>query len=135
MKTYEQMLKEAEKKISRDMSKGSRLEIPSPNVIIQGNKTFITNFIDITNSIRRDPKHLAKFLFRELAKAGHIDNNRLILQGKVMKSLVQNKIDSYMKEFVLCKECNRPDTLIVKEGRLIFLKCEACGAKQPLRRI
>lgn len=135
MKTYEQMLKEAEKKISRDASKESRLEIPSPNVIIQGNKTFITNFIDITNSIRRDPKHLAKFLFRELAKAGHIDNNRLILQGKVMKSLVQNKIDSYMKEFVLCKECNRPDTLIVKEGRLIFLKCEACGAKQPLRRI
>jgi len=135
MKTYEQMLKEAEKRISRDISKEGRLEIPPPNVIIQGNKTFITNFSDITNSIRRDPKHLAKFLFRELAKSGHVDNNRLILQGKVMKSLVQNKIDSYMKEFVLCKECNRPDTHIVKEDRLVFLKCEACGAKQPLRRI
>jgi len=135
MKTYDQMLKEAEKKISRDISKESRLEIPSPNVIIQGNKTFITNFIDIVNSIRRDPKHLAKFLFRELAKAGHIDSNRLILQGKVMKNLVQSKIDAYMKEFVLCKECNRPDTLIVKEDRLLFLKCESCGAKQPLRRI
>ena len=135
MKTYEQMLKEAEKKISRDISKESRLEIPPPNVVIQGNKTFITNFTDIANSIRRDPKHLAKFLFRELAKPGHVDNNRLILQGKVMKNLVQNKIDSYMKEFVLCKECNRPDTHIVKEDRLIFLKCEACGAKQPLRRI
>jgi len=135
MKTYEQMLKEAEKKISRDISKESRLEIPPPNVIIQGNKTFITNFTDIANSIRRDPKHLAKFLFRELAKPGYVDNNRLILQGKVMKNLVQNKIDSYMKEFVLCKECNRPDTHIVKEDRFIFLKCEACGAKQPLRRI
>ena len=135
MKTYDQMLKEAEKKISRDASKEGRLEIPPPNVVIQGNKTFITNFIDITNGIRRDPKHLAKFLFRELAKAGHIDNNRLILQGKVMKSLVQSKIDSYMKEFVLCKECNRPDTQIIKEDRLMFLKCEACGAKQPLRRI
>ncbi len=135
MKTYEQMLKEAEKKISRDTSKEKRLEIPAANVIIQGNKTFITNFIEITNSIRRDPKHIAKFLFRELAKAGHIDNNRLILQGKVMRNLVQSKIDSYMKEFVYCKECNRPDTNILKEGRLSFLKCEACGAKQPLRRI
>jgi len=135
MKTYDQMLKEAEKKISRDISKESRLEIPPPNVIIQGNKTFISNFTDIANSIRRDPKHLAKFLFRELAKPGHVDNNRLILQGKVMKSLVQNKIDAYIKEFVVCKECNRPDTNIVKEDRLIFLKCEACGAKQPLRRI
>jgi len=135
MKTYEQMLKEAEKKISRDISKESRLEIPPPNVVTQGNKTFITNFTDIANSIRRDPKHLAKFLFRELAKPGHVDSSRLILQGKVMKNLVQNKIDSYMKEFVLCKECNRPDTNIVKEDRLVFLKCEACGAKQPLRRI
>jgi len=135
MKTYEQMLKEAEKKISRDTSKESRLEIPPPNVVIQGNKTFITNFTDIASSIRRDPKHFAKFLFRELAKPGHVDNNRLILQGKVMKNLVQNKIDAYMKEFVLCKECNRPDTQIIKEDRLVFLKCEACGAKQPLRRI
>lgn len=129
------MLKEAEKKISRDMSKESRLEIPTPNVIIQGNRTFITNFTDIANSIRRDPKHLAKFLFRELAKPGHVNDNRLVLQGKAMKNLIQNKIDTYMKEFVLCKECNRPDTHIVKEDRLIFLKCEACGAKQPLRRI
>ncbi len=135
MKTYEQMLKEAEKKISKKTSKESRLEIPPPNVIIQGNKTFITNFTDITNNIRRDPKHLAKFLFRELAKPGHIDNNRLTLQGKVMKNLIQNKITSYIKEFVLCKECDRPDTHIVKEDRIVFLKCEACGAKQPLRRI
>ena len=135
MKTYEQMLKEAEKKISRDASKEDRLEIPSPNVIIQGNRTFISNFTDIANSIRRDPKHLAKFLFRELAKPGHVDSNRLVLQGKAMKNLIQSKIDAYMKEFVLCKECNRPDTNIVKEDRLIFLKCEACGAKQPLRRI
>ncbi|MEX2739343.1 MAG: translation initiation factor IF-2 subunit beta [Candidatus Wukongarchaeota archaeon] len=135
MKTYEKMLKEAEKKISRDISKEGRLEIPPPNVIIQGNRTFITNFTDITNSIRRDPKHLAKFLFRELAKPGHVVGNRLVLQGKAMKNLVQNKIDAYIKEFVLCNECNRPDTNIVKEDRLIFLKCEACGAKQPLRRI
>jgi len=135
MKNYEHMLKEAEKKISRDISKENRLEIPPANVIIQGNKTFITNFTDITNSIRRDPKHLAKFLFRELAKAGHVDNTRLILQGKIIKSLVQDKINVYIKEFVYCKECNRPDTNFIKEGRFYFLKCEACGAKHPLRRI
>jgi translation initiation factor 2 subunit 2 len=135
MKTYEQMLKEAEKKISRNISKESRLEIPSPNVVIQGNRTFITNFTDIANSIRRNPKHLAKFLFRELAKPGHENGNRLVLQGKAVKNLIQNKIDAYIKEFVICKECNRPDTHIVKEDRLTFLKCEACGAKQPLRRI
>lgn len=135
MKSYKEMLKEAEKKISKDTTKTHRLEIPSPKVIIQGNRTFITNFTDIINSIRRDPKHLAKFLFRELAKPGHVDGNRLILQGKVIRSLVEKKIEDYIKEFVYCKECNRPDTNLVKEDRIVFMKCEACGAKQVIRRI
>ena len=135
MKTYKEMLKEARKKISKDVSQVKRLEIPQPQTTIQGNRTFITNFNEITNSIRRDPKHLAKFLFRELAKPGHIDGNRLVLQGKVVRSLVENKINSYIKEFVYCKECNRPDTHFEKEDRITFLKCEACGAKHAIRRI
>ncbi len=135
MKSYKEMLKEAEKKISKDITKTHRLEIPSPQVIIQGNRTYITNFTEITNSIRRDPKHLAKFLFRELAKPGHIEGSRLILQGKVIRSLVEKKIEDYVKEFVYCGECNRPDTHIEKEDRIVFMKCEACGAKQAIRRI
>jgi translation initiation factor 2 subunit 2 len=129
------MLEEATKKIPTGATKESRLEIPAPNVTIQGNRTFITNFIDIANVIRRNPKHLAKFLFRELAKPGHLDNSRLIFQGKVTTSLTQSKIDNYIKEFVVCKECNRPDTHFEKEGRIRFIKCEACGAKYVLRRI
>jgi len=135
MKTYKEMLKEARKKISKDITQAKRLEIPSPQTNIQGNRTFITNFTEITNSIRRDPKHLSKFLFRELAKPGHIDGNRLVLQGKVIKNLIESKINSYIKEFVYCPECNRPDTHFEKEDRIIFLKCEACGAKQAIRRI
>jgi len=134
MKTYKEMLKQAEEKISKKTGE-SRLSIPDPQTNIQGTRTFITNFTEITNSIRRDPKHLSKYLFRELAKPGHVDGNRLILQGVVIKSLIKKKIDDYVKEFVYCKECNRPDTHFEKEERIIFLKCEACGAKQVLRRI
>lgn len=135
MKSYEEMLEEAQEKLPKEMRKESRLEIPSPQVIIQGNRTFIMNFKEISDSLRRDPKHLSKFLFRELAKPGHVDGNRLILQGKVIRSLVEKKIDTYVKEFVLCGECNRPDTHLEKEDRLVFLKCEACGAKQSVRKI
>lgn len=135
MKTYEQMLKEAIEKVPEDVKKERRLEIPSPQTIIEGNRTFITNFTDLANTMRRDPKHLSRFLFRELAKPGYIDGNRLILQGKVLKSLVEKKIDAYMKEFVYCGECGKPDTHLEKEGRIYFLKCEACGAKQVVRKI
>jgi len=135
MKTYKEMLEEGRKKIPSDITRGSRLEVPESQTNIQGTRTFITNFTDITNSIRREPKHLAKYLLRELAKPGHIEGNRLILQGKVMKSLIDKKIDDYIKEFVYCQECNRPDTHFEKEGRINFLKCEACGARHALRRI
>ncbi len=135
MKAYKEMLEEAKNKISANVEKVSRLEVSGPKSEIQGNRTFITNFIDITNSIRRDPKHLAKYLFRELAKPGHIDGSRLVLQGKVINSLIANKIENYIKEFVYCQECNRPDTHFEKEDRIIFLKCEACGAKHVLRHI
>ena len=135
MRSYKEMLEEARKKLPENITKVSRLEVPESKTVIQGNRTFITNFVDITNSIRRDPKHLAKYLFRELAKPGNIDGSRLILQGKVIKSLIEKKIENYIKEFVYCQECNRPDTHFEKEARLTFLKCEACGAKHVIRRI
>ncbi len=135
MKTYEEMLKEAREKLPKGITKKERLEIPRPRVNIQGNQTFITNFEEIANVIRRDPKHLSKYLFRELAKPGHISGGRLILQGKVYSNLIEKKIEAYVKEFVYCKECNRPDTHLKKEGRNVFMICEACGAKQIVRRI
>jgi translation initiation factor 2 subunit 2 len=135
MKTYEDMLKDAMEKIPDNVKKESRYEIPQPQINVQGNRTFIINFTDITNGIRRDPKHVSKYLFRELAIPGHLNGNRLILQGKVIKNLIEEKIKSYVNEFVYCKECNKPDTHFEKVGRIIFLKCEACGAKQVVRSI
>lgn len=129
------MLKEAKEKLPEDITKKKRLKIPRPKLMIQGNQTFIINFEDITNALRREPKHLAKFLFRELAKPGHLEGKRLILQGKVTKRLVEKKLKSYIREFVYCKECNRPDTKLVKESRILLMVCEACGARQPIRDI
>jgi len=135
MKSYEDMLKEAEEKLPKETKDKKRLEIPRPQVLIQGNQTFITNFEEIATIMRRDPKHFSKFLFRELAKPGHIDGKRLVLQGKVYPKLVEKKLESYIKEFLYCKECNRPDTKLVKEGRITLMVCEACGAKQSVRNI
>jgi len=134
MRTYEEMLKEAMEKIPDNVKKESRYEIPSPQTNIQGNRTFIINFSEIAESIRRDPKHLSKYLFKELATPGHMEGNRLILQRKVIKSLIEKKIEGYINEFVYCKECKKPDTHFEKSDRMTFLRCEACGAKHALRK-
>ena len=43
------------------------------------------------------------------------------------------KIELYAKTFVLCQECNKPDTELMKEGGVLVMKCTACGAKHPVK--
>lgn len=133
MKTYEDMLSEAEEKLPKEVKEVQRLEIPKPISNISGNQTYIVNFLDIANVIRRDPKHISKYLFRELASPGHIEGNRLILQGKFFNSLIEKKIEGYVREYVYCPECSKPDTSLIKQDRIMILKCEACGAKHPVK--
>jgi len=101
-------------------------------VEIHGRKTLIRNFEEIANILRRDKKHISKFLFRELAAPGYEQSGMLVLQSKIPKTVIQKKIEKYVKEYVLCKVCGQPDTKIVKERRISFIKCEACGARYPI---
>ena len=43
------------------------------------------------------------------------------------------RIEDYVDKYVICHECNRPDTRIIREGRIFLLKCAACGATAPLK--
>ena len=78
-------------------------------------------------------KNLLKFLMRELGTAGNIEGQRAILQGKFTHYLINERIEDYVDKYVICHECNRPDTRIIREGRIFLLKCAACGATAPLK--
>ncbi len=133
MKDYEKMLKEGLAKLPKHITSDVRFEIPKPQTSITGSQTFINNFIEIASIIRRDPKHLAKYLSRELAVPNNIEGNRLNLQGKVYPNLIEKKIESYLNEYVYCKECGKPDTHLEKHDRIFLLKCDACGARQAVK--
>ena len=85
--------------------------------------------------MNRDPQHLLKFLMRELGTAGNVDGSRAILQGKFTHYLINERIEDYVDKYVICHECNRPDTKIIREGRIFLLKCSACGATAPLKQL
>jgi len=87
----------------------------------------------VASSLRRNPDHLLKFLTKELAAKGIIQGDRIILNMKVSSKKINPKIEQYVEEFVLCKECKKPDTEIVKEGKFTMLQCLACGAKHPIQ--
>lgn len=130
---YAQLLKKAKEQLPEVQESKDRFEIPRVSGHVQGSKTIINNFSNIAKILRRDQDQLLKYLQRELATPAVIDGQRLILGRKISSEFINRKIEQFAKDFVLCRECNKPDTKIVKEERFLFLKCMACGAKHPIR--
>ncbi|MBN2101375.1 MAG: translation initiation factor IF-2 subunit beta [Candidatus Aenigmarchaeota archaeon] len=132
---YEKMLDRAIEKIPKVSDASERFKVPEISAFLMGTRTLINNFTEITNAVRREPEHLQKFLFKELATKGELSGPKLILQGKFTKDAISRKIELYLKEYVYCQDCGKPDTKIMKEDRFLFLKCEACGSKHVVKRL
>ena len=108
MDDYENLLNRAIDQLPPEVFETKRFEPVKAYSVIQGNRTFIQNFKDVADSLNRDPQHVLKYLINE-------------------------RIDEYIEKYVICHECNRPDTKIIREDRIFILKCAACGAKAPLK--
>jgi translation initiation factor 2 subunit 2 len=133
MENYKELLKQAYSKVKKiDVGEG-RFEIPKIKGHFEGKKTILTNFFQIASYLRRKPEHFQKFILRELATSGQREGEKLILNMKVPSEKINKKIAQYAKEFVLCRECGKPDTELIKQGRLTFVHCLACGAKHSVR--
>lgn len=130
MTEYEKLLKAAMEKLPKEKKSEKRLKIPEVLVQAEGNKTIITNFFQICSIIRREPRHVFKFLLKELAVPGEISGNRIILHRKLTERQINDKLRKYMKKYVFCPVCGKPDTRLIKENKILKIKCEACGAKQ-----
>jgi len=125
---YKTMLERAYELLPERGEEKERFSYEKPNIIYQANQIVIPNFIQFCNSIHRDPNHVSKFLFRQLACSGKIEGNRLILHTR--SKLIERKIQEYLEKYLYCRECKRPDTRLIKEDRFLILKCDACGAKR-----
>lgn len=130
---YVEMLKRARKNLPSQVFERKRFEVPRPYVSIVGSRTIIHNINEITDVINRNPSHLLKYLAKEMATSGVIEGTRAIFQGRFPENMVAHLIERYVKEYVICPICKRPDTKIVKEKRFHFLICEACGARSSIR--
>tara|TARA_Y100000034_G_C6906923_1_gene421172 strand:- start:1302 stop:1721 length:420 start_codon:yes stop_codon:yes gene_type:complete len=132
---YEDMLKEAYKKLPTISKTTSRFEIPTISGGFEGNRTTINNLNQIASKLGRDIKHLKKFLLRELATTGEDKGKKFIFIGKFNSKLINEKIQKYVKEFVVCKQCEKPDTTLKKDKGITFKQCQACGARSSVRSI
>ena len=128
------MLEDVRKNLPEAVFLKERFEIPKVLGHMQGNRTIISNFLQIASNLRRDVEHLLKYVLKELATPGEIKKSgALILGTKVPASRINEKIRQYANGFVLCFECGKPDTKIEREGDLSYMKCTACGAKNIVK--
>jgi translation initiation factor 2 subunit 2 len=109
-----------------------RLDVPDPNVRKEGNVTVFENFRDVCRELSREPDHVLKFLQDEVGTSAHIDESgRARLTGDFGARRVSDAIEAYTEQYVLCSECDLPDTNIEREQGAELLQCTACGARSP----
>jgi translation initiation factor 2 subunit 2 len=129
--SYQDLLKRGRKNLPDSVLRTERFVIPRIRGHIQGNKTVLSNFFQISDLLGRDHNHFLKYLLKELATPGEAKKPLLLLGRKVSATRINEKIQEYAEKYVLCKECRKPDTSFVRQNRVLFLKCNACGAKYP----
>ncbi len=135
MQSYEELLERALEKVPKKTDTGERFVMPKAQTQADGAKTIITNFTEVAAQLHRDGGHFLKFLLRELATSGNVENRGAVVLGRFNSSAIDKKIELYVANFVICKECGRPDTQLIKEDRMNFVKCEACGGKTYVKSI
>ena len=130
---YKTLLKRARDKLPKAISDHTRFQVPELDVLIEGKTTVVRNFSEIADAVNRDQADILAYLLKELGTAGSSDGKRVIFKGKVATDQIKDRLDNYVSTYVLCSECMRPDTKLVKDGRTLLLQCDACGAHRPVR--
>ena len=134
MEDYKKLLVKARKELPEHIFRKERFEIPKVKGHIQGNRTVISNFLQIANVLGGSPEHMLKFVLRELATPGEIKKSGSVIVGtKVPSSRINEKIKQYADSYVFCYEWGKPDTKIEKEGNFSFIKCMACSARHSIK--
>jgi len=131
---YEKLLKRIEGNLSDDKKQANeRFELPPVDVMWEGQKTFLRNFSDYPKVLRRDPEKVLQYLSKEFAVPAERIGDKAMFIGKRDPDDFTRLFRIYVKDYLECLTCHSPDTKIVKENRISFLVCEACGAKSTMK--
>jgi len=133
LNNYDELLNKAFEKIPDNVKKSSRFEIPKVELRIESRNTFITNFFKIISTLNRDRKHFLGIFLKTVGTMGEVRGQQLFLKGQYKDQVLNKLIENYTKTYVLCKICNKPDTEIQREGKKLYLKCTACGAREEIK--
>lgn len=96
-----------------------------------GVKTVIPNMVDIARALGRPPTYPTKYFGCELGAQTQFDfkNDRYIVNGSHDAAKLQDMLDGFIRKFVLCENCDNPETDIKVNNKrgILTASCKACG--------
>lgn len=126
---YAALLKRAKEQLPEQVRNTERFELQKVKGTVQGNKTVLTNLVQIADQLQRPIEHILKFLTKELAAKADQKDTFTVFNTKLPSARINEKLDEYFERYVKCKECGRPDSKMAKQGPAWTVQCQACGAK------
>ena len=131
---YEKLLKRIETNLIKNSKVvDGRFELPTVDVMWEGQKTYLRNFVEYPKIMRRDDTKLLQYLSKEFAVPAERVGDSAMFIGKRDPDDFKRLLEIYVSDYVRCLTCQSPDTRIEKEKRIHFLICEACGAKSTIK--
>jgi len=118
-------------------SGAKKYTLAPPQVFREGNKRSVfSNVSDICKKMHRPPEHVIQFLFAELGTTGSVDGRgQLVIKGRFQGKQIENVLRRYIIEYVTCKICRSPDTVISKQDRITFVTCNTCNSRRSVSAI
>ncbi len=129
----EYLLDRLYEKIGNNGLKG-KIVMPKPVSGIANRKTYLNNYEEIRNKIERKyVPSLMQFIKSELsADASLTGDNKLIITGIFRNPTFEKIIKTYCMNYIQCQSCKGGNTDIVKEDKILFIKCNNCKSNKSI---
>merc|ERR1719347_2214374 len=85
--------------------------------------------VDVARALARPPTYVTKYFGCELGAQTQFDikSERYIVNGCHEAGKMQDMLDGFIKKFVLCEQCENPETVLKVKKNMIGASCRACG--------
>lgn len=107
----------------------NRYKMPSISIKFEKNKTLILNLIAVAKALKRPAIYILKYFGIEIGTQTEIDkkNEKFFINGFHDTQKLQNLLNIFIKTYILCTECNNPETYFLVNNTKLLKKCIACG--------
>jgi translation initiation factor 2 subunit 2 len=111
-------------------------DIPPLEVVHVGVQTKVRNFKEVCDVIMRDPRICSRYLLKELAARGTIDESGVFtIYSRVSTQTINQLFKRFLDTYVKCRTCGSYQTELKRQGKVWIIRCLACGAETPVKPI